>query len=256
MLYCNFNLRTLQAAGDWVTAINASVQWYKTWGKGGRHAPAPAGGSGGKKAAAADRRGGDRREGRRGDAYDEDEDDGDGHSVDGGSEGNRGRDRRRGGGGRRGDDDEEEEEEEEEDHDSDQSEGEDEDDLPPPPKWFLVYERPDEAKWMNATQALLDKLFAPIYAGSASSSASAPGSGSGGGNADGEEEEGAVTCDGANRPILITKLAECVASACSLLEDRVMELRMRGRADIIKHFIQMFDLKFLQVGARVCMRVY
>ena len=51
---------------------------------------------------------------------------------------------------------------------------------------------------------------------------------------------------GAQPPVLISRLSEAAARVCAELEDRVMECRMRGRADITKHLIQMCDLKFVQ----------
>ena len=207
-----------RAAGDWVAALNASIAWQKTNGRRGRKASVAAPRGGGS--------GGGRKQGRRRRNSDDEDDDDDGRDYD---------DEEDGGGGGSADSD----------MDSDDEGGGP--DLPPPPKWYLPYERVDEARWMNATQAFLDRLFAPIYASSGGGGGG--GSSVGGGDDDGEEE-GAVAGDGAgNRPVLISKLADATARACAELEDRVMECRMRARADIIKHFIQMFDLKFLQVRA-------
>lgn len=118
--------------------------------------------------------------------------------------------------------------------DSDADSDEDDEDggfasrLPPPPKWWRAYEKADEVVWMTATQAVLDGLFAGIYTSS----------GAGG-------EDAAATGDGERR-VDIGKLSQVTARACSELEDRAMECRMRGRGDVVKHHITMFDLKFLQ----------
>lgn len=101
--------------------------------------------------------------------------------------------------------------------------------LPPPPSWYRDYERPDEARWMTATQKMLNRLFSDIYQKSDN------------GNNDGEEA--GVGGDGDDRKVVISKLADSVTRACAELEDRVMELRMRNRSDVIKHMIQFFDLK-------------
>jgi hypothetical protein len=57
-------------------------------------------------------------------------------------------------------------------------------------------------------------------------------------------EDGAIDADGPK--LSLPKLIEATTRACAELEDRILECRMRSRGDIIKHFIQMLDLKFLQ----------
>lgn len=102
--------------------------------------------------------------------------------------------------------------------------------LPPPPAWYRDYEKPDTtgARWMNASQKALERLFGGIYQS----------------NEGGEEGVGADG-DPAERRVVISKLAEAATRACAELEDRSMEARMRGRADIVKHFVSMWDLKML-----------
>lgn len=95
--------------------------------------------------------------------------------------------------------------------------------LPPAPKWFKDYESNDEARWMMATQRLLSRLFENIV-----------------------EEQGDAESGAGDRKVVVSKLADATTRACAELEDRVMQCRRRGRADVIKHMIQMYDIQFLQ----------
>jgi hypothetical protein len=128
-------------------------------------------------------------------------------------------------GGRRRDDDSDSEAADS-DEDSDASDGAPR--LPPAPKWFKDYEGADEAVWMTATLVMLNRLFADIY------------------EADGDTEGGVDNGDDGDRKVVMSKLAAATTKAWAELEDRVMQCRTRGRSDVIKHLISMFDLKFLQ----------
>jgi len=46
--------------------------------------------------------------------------------------------------------------------------------------------------------------------------------------------------------VVISKLEEATTNACTQFLERVRECRSRTRPDILKHLVQMFDLKFLQ----------
>lgn len=122
------------------------------------------------------------------------------------------------------------------DADSDAEEGSEEDSMPPPPRWFASYKSVgQEAKWMTITQELLNKLFSDIYETTGDKEAGVEGDG-----------------DGSGEKVVISKLAEATTRACAQLEDRCMECRLRKRADIIKHFISMFDLKFYDCLSPMC----
>lgn len=46
--------------------------------------------------------------------------------------------------------------------------------------------------------------------------------------------------------VVISKLSEATTRACGIFLERVRESRSRTRPDLVKHLVQMFDLKFLQ----------
>lgn len=92
---------------------------------------------------------------------------------------------------------------------------------------------------MTSTQGFLDRFFADVWV------------------AEGEDTRGeaGIQVEGGHdsRRVLLSKIAAAVRAAMAALDDRVMECHTRRRADVIKHHIQMFDLRFLQVrggGAR------
>jgi hypothetical protein len=122
------------------------------------------------------------------------------------------------------------------------SEGADSDDdnddgHPPPPSWYIDYNNKDESRWVVATQKTLNRLFEDIY----KTKDDDKNSGGGGG---GEIEE-AIGNDDGEKKVVISKLVKATTKACAELEDRVMELRMRERNEVIKHFLQFFDQMFL-----------
>ena len=148
--------------------------------------------------------------------------------------------KRRGGGGGRG-----RGQTESDDEDNDQgadasfrSEGADSDDddddgHPPPPSWYTDYNNKDESRWVVATQKTLNRLFEDIYKSKDDDK-----------RAEGEAEE-AIGNDEGEKKVVISKLVRATTKACAELEDRVMELRMRDRGEVIKHFLQFFDQMFL-----------
>jgi hypothetical protein len=63
---------------------------------------------------------------------------------------------------------------------------------------------------------------------------------------DGENADDAVEASSAGSKVVISKLADATTRACGLFVERVRECKARTRPDIIKHLVQMFDLRFLQ----------
>jgi hypothetical protein len=169
--------------------------------------------------------------------------------------------------------------------------------LPPAPRWFQHYanltkDKDREAKWMEASLRWFDSLFAQIYAVSARASAgganavAAMGLFESGVDAvvpahpvrrrsqlvprravprmlqtegkGGEDADAVKTDSDPDHRVVISKLEEATTNACTQFLERVRECRSRTRPDILKHLVQMFDLKFLQslnpltTGASLC----
>jgi len=115
------------------------------------------------------------------------------------------------------------------------SDDDDDDGHPPPPSWYTDYNNKDESRWVVATQKTLNRLFEDIYKTKEDDKK----------DGSGEVEEAIGNEEGGEKKVVISKLVRATTKACAELEDRVMELRMRERSEVIKHFIQFFDQMFL-----------
>jgi len=62
----------------------------------------------------------------------------------------------------------------------------------------------------------------------------------------GEDADAVKTDSDPDHRVVIGKLEEATTNACTQFLERVRECRSRTRPDILKHLVQMFDLKFLQ----------
>jgi hypothetical protein len=125
--------------------------------------------------------------------------------------------------------------------DSDMDDDDDEDEgLPPPPRWFANYDRATkdkdrEAIWMEMSVKWFEGLFQGIY--------DSPGAGGSDGSSSASD---AVRTDSdPDHKVVISRLEEATTAACAQFLERVRECRSRTRPDLLKHLVQMFDLKFL-----------